>query len=365
MQQIIITKELEGQRLNKFLGRYLDAAPQSFLYKMLRKKNIKCNHVKASGSEILNAGDIVEIYMTDETIGKFRQDGKVPVYLNSGQKEYSVNEKWNEANEIYTQKSPFDSYMSRNPLSGIEIIYENEDILILNKPVGILSQKAAAEDYSLNEMIVDYYHTRDTYNSLFLPSVCNRLDRNTSGIILAGMSLRGSRALSHMLKTRTLDKDYLTIVYGNITGPSTIKGFLAKKASHNQVVIYNTLEEAKKSGVDKPAFIETRYEPLAHGTFQNMEFTMLKVKLVTGKTHQIRAHLCSAGHPIIGDGKYGLKSINSVLKKEFGLKNQLLHAYEITFPKQDEELSGQLLGKVFQAALPKQFEEIKTIIFKA
>ena len=221
-------------------------------------------------------------------------------------------------------------------LKNVPVLYEDDDIIILNKPVGMLSQKAEASDYSLNERIVDYYNSKEFSNPLFTPSVCNRLDRNTSGIILAGTSLKGSQMLSRILKDRTLDKYYLTVVSGKVEQASTIKGFLAKKASHNQVVVYESLQRAKEHGVDKPAFIETKYEPLDYGRFQNMDFTLLKVKLITGKTHQIRAHLRSVGHPIIGDGKYGLKSVNAVLKKEFGLKHQLLHAYEITFPTELE-----------------------------
>ena len=347
MQEIRISEIDAGQRLNKFLGKYLDNAPQSFLYKMLRKKNIKWNNKKASGNEILDTGDVVQIYMADETIAKFRRDGRVPDFQDIPEK------RDNDAQE--SESSSF--------FPELDILYEDADILIVNKPAGMLSQKAEADDYSLNERIVAYYHKRHPGTSLFTPSVCNRLDRNTSGIILAGMSLKGSQLLSGMLKGRALDKYYMTVVSGNVEKSSTIKGFLTKKASHNQVVIYQSKEEAQAEGVDKPAFIETKYEPLAHGIFQDREYTLLKVKLVTGKTHQIRAHLCSVGHPIIGDGKYGLKSVNAAFKKEFGLRHQLLHAFEITFPAEDGEITEKLSGKVFRAALPEQFEEIKNRIF--
>lgn len=341
MQEIKIEEFYAGQRLNKFLGKYLDAAPQSFIYKMLRKKNIKWNNQKASGSELLSVGDSVQIYLADDTIMKFRKDGRIPVF--SGQESEQNNRK-------------------NSPLAGIDILYEDEDILILNKPAGILSQKAVAEDYSLNERIVDYYREKHGGETLFTPSVCNRLDRNTSGILLAGMSLKGSQLLSRMLKDRTVDKYYLTVVCGRIEQSGTVKGFLTKKANHNQVVVYSSLEEAHVAGVDKPAFIETRYEPVAHGAYQDMEFTLLKVKLVTGKTHQIRAHLCFMGHPIIGDGKYGLKSVNGVMKKEFGLSHQLLHAWEITFPVL-ENLPEILLGAVIQAPLPEEFANIQKSLF--
>lgn len=363
MQEIVINEANEGQRLNKFLGKYLDAAPQSFLYKMLRKKNIKCNHGKATGNEIIKIGDTIQIYMTDETIAKFRKDGKVPVFAtenvlaDSGVHNTSLQGK-KDSYDLDKQDSIVSRNQKSNPLADIPILYEDSDVLILNKPAGMLSQKAEASDYSLNERIVDYYREKEYTNTLFTPSVCNRLDRNTSGIILAGMSLKGTQMLSRILKDRTLDKYYLTIVSGKVEQASTIKGFLTKKASHNQVVVYDSIEQAQGNGVEKPAFIETRYEPLAYGQLQDMDFTLLKVKLVTGKTHQIRAHLRSVGHPIIGDGKYGLKSVNAVLKKEFELKHQLLHAFEITFPGEGLEAVTNLAGQVIHAPLPEEFERI-------
>ena len=345
MQQLIITKDNEGQRLNKFLGKYLDAAPQSFLYKMLRKKNIKINHQKANGNEILKEGDQVEIFMSDETIAEFRKDGKLPVFEH-----------------IHLIKKQTGK---KNALADVDILYEDKDILIMNKPVGLLSQKATASDYSLNEKIVDYYQNQKHVDSLFTPSVCNRLDRNTSGIILAGMSLKGSRELSAMLKNRTIDKYYLTIVYGYVECTSVIKGFLTKKKSHNQVVIYKQKQEAVQAGVEKPAYIETEYEPLAYAEYKGKTFTLLKVKLITGKTHQIRAHLHSFEHPIVGDGKYGRKDVNLLMRKDFGLKHQLLHAYELTFPKiAEEEGLAKVSGKQFRADLPEQFFTIQKQLFR-
>lgn len=329
MQEIKIESSSEGQRLNKFLGRYLDNAPQSFLYKMLRKKNIKYNNGKADGSEILKAGDRIQIHMSDETICNFRKDGMIPQMSTSCHK-----------------------FEKSDPLKQIPILYENEDVLILNKPSGILSQKAVASDYSLNEQIVEYYKWKGGSLSLFTPSVCNRLDRNTSGIILAGMSLKGTQMLSRVLKARTIDKYYLTIVCGTVSQATTIKGFLCKKKNHNQVVIFRTKEEALANGYQEAAFIETQYKPLAHGKSGKEDFTLLKVKLVTGKTHQIRAHLKSAGHPIIGDGKYGLKSVNAYIKSAFGIRHQLLHAFYIHFP---EDIDNVLAGKSFTAMPEKPF----------
>ena len=345
MQEIKIESSSEGQRLNKFLGRYLDNAPQSFLYKMLRKKNIKYNNGKADGSEILKAGDRIQIYMSDDTICNFCKDGMIPQMSTSGHKFENIDS--NDGNTARELTSP-----KHNPLKQIPILYENEDVLILNKPSGILSQKAVASDYSLNEQIVEYYKWKGGSLSLFTPSVCNRLDRNTSGIILAGMSLKGTQMLSRVLKARTIDKYYLTIVCGTVAQATTIKGFLCKKKNHNQVVIFRTKEEALANGYQEAAFIETQYQPLAHGKSGKEDFTLLKVKLVTGKTHQIRAHLKSVGHPIIGDGKYGLKSVNAYIKSAFGIRHQLLHAFYIRFP---EDIDSVLAGKSFTAMPEESF----------
>lgn len=354
MQEIIIDNTNEGQRLNKYLGRYLDDAPQSFIYKMLRKKNIKYNHGKASGNEILCIGDVIQIYMTDETIANFRKDKSVPVF-----KKISIDE---DHNHIKSSNNDF-KYRNTETVPSLDILYEDPDVLILNKPTDVLSQKANPGDYSLNEQIVDYYRDKANSDDIFTPSVCNRLDRNTSGVIVAGMSLKGSRCLSMMLKERTLDKYYLTVVSGNVKHTDTVKGYLAKQSTHNQVTIYQTYEEAVNHGVEKPAFIETRYEPLSYGRYGNQEFTLLKVKLITGKTHQIRAHLHSIGYPIIGDGKYGNKQINQMVRKAFRLKHQLLHAYCMTFPNNVMELNENLSGRSMIAPPTGQFIEILNQIF--
>lgn len=357
MQELYITTDHEGQRLNKFLAKYLDAAPQSFLYKMLRKKNIKYNNLKADGSELLQCGDKIQIYMTDETIAKFRKDGKVLVW--NGEQADS-----NPAGDTEGKESPSKIRNEKNPLQDIPILYEDEHILIVNKPAGVLSQKAVASDYSLNEQIVDYYHWIGRQDAMFTPSVCNRLDRNTSGILLAGLSLPGTRMLSKILKERSIDKYYLTIVSGIVKKPTTIKGFLAKRRNHNQVVVFASKEEAVRQGMDQPAFIETRYEPIAYGHSGQEAFTLLRVKLITGKTHQIRAHLKSVGHPIIGDGKYGFKTVNAYLKKEYGLRHQLLHAYYVHFPDKMTEDFAYLAGSSYFAMPDQEFSTIADAILE-
>lgn len=357
MQELYITADHAGQRLNKFLAKYLDAAPQSFLYKMLRKKNIKYNKAKADGSELLQCGDRVQIYMTDETIAKFRKDGKVLLW----NEEQTVSDP---EKNIDDKEHPIMARDGNNPLQDIPILYEDDHILIVNKPAGVLSQKAVASDYSLNEQIVDYYHWIGRQDVMFTPSVCNRLDRNTSGILLAGLSLPGTRMLSKILKERSIDKYYLTIVSGIVKKSTTIKGFLAKRKNHNQVVVFDSKEEVARQGMSEPAFIETRYEPIAYGHSGREAFTLLRVKLVTGKTHQIRAHLKSVGHPIIGDGKYGLKTVNAHIKQEYGLRHQLLHAYYVRFPDEMTADFAYLAGTSYFAMPDREFCTIADAILE-
>ena len=329
MKKIVVSKNEAGQKLLKLLAKYLNAAPQSFLHKMLRKKNITLNGKKADGSELLRETDEVCLFLSEETIASFQ--GK-----NSGFTTIVEQKK--------TEKKP-------KELSEIQVVYEDEDILILNKPVGVLAQKAVRSDYSLNEWVIDYLMSTGTLTEeemqTFRPGVCNRLDRNTSGLITAGKSLAGLQTLSAVFKARTVHKDYLCIVQGRVKGASRLQGFLEKDDRTNKVRV-----EAKKRSEDD-AYIETEYTPVV----TNGNYTLLRVRLITGKTHQIRAHLASVGHPLLGDTKYGTPAENRALRERFGLKYQLLHAAYLEFP---QEMSGckALAGKTFSAPVPKLFERI-------
>ncbi|MCH5252460.1 MAG: RluA family pseudouridine synthase [Lachnospiraceae bacterium] len=312
MKEISIGENDSGQRLDKFLQKYLKEAKSGFIYKMLRKKNIKLNGKRAEGKEILLSGDRVAIYFSEETMRKFRGEGIRTVY----------------------------------PVTDLEIVYEDEEIALINKPVGMLSQKAKPEDVSLVEYFLGYLQEQGKWESggTFTPSVCNRLDRNTSGLVIAGKSLRGLQKMSELLKERTVSKYYLTIVEGVMKEPDTIQGFLIKDEEKNKVRIY-------KEDAPGRSYIETGYEPL----LDNGSYTLLKVRLLTGKTHQIRSHLGSIGHPVIGDIKYGGHSYP-------GLQGYLLHSEELIFPKLENPFQ-KISEKKFTALPPQQFLDIEKTLF--
>ena len=178
---------------------------------------------------------------------------------------------------------------------------------------------------------------------MFKPSVCNRLDRNTSGLVLCGISLKGSQELSRLIREREVRKFYRTIVKGELKQGAVLQGSLQKNAATNTVTV--TVEGSE---------IQTAYEPVQS---LKHKLTYLEVELITGKTHQIRAHLASIGHPLIGDTKYGNKATNQKAEQSYQLRHQLLHAYRMEFPKLEGALE-KLSEQVIVAPLPKQFTKI-------
>ena len=315
MQEIKVTKNEAGQRLDKLLAKYLNEAPKSFFYKMMRKKNIVLNGKKATGNEKLEEGDIVKLFLADETIRKF--------------------------SSVKIQRTK----------TNLSVIYEDQDVVLINKPVGMLSQKAKESDVSLVEHLISYLLdagelSEETLKS-FRPSICNRLDRNTSGIVVAGKSLPGLQKMGELFKERNLHKYYRCLVQGVIREDQYLKGWLKKDEKTNKVQILDRPSDPS----DQP--IETEYHPL----WTKEGVTLLEVRLITGKTHQIRAHLASEGHPLIGDYKYGDRKLNDFYQKKYGLKSQLLHAYRLEFPVM-EGVCSQLSEKVFIADVPPLFAKI-------
>ncbi len=319
MRQLSVGPNEAGQRLDKLLAKYLSLAPKSFLYKMMRKKNIVLNGKKCEGSERLKEGDEIRLFLSEETIKTF---SSVPKGKES------------------------------SAASSFPIIYEDSHILLINKPSGLLSQKAKEGDVSLVEEITAYLLDSGQLTTdqllTFRPSVCNRLDRNTSGLIAAGKSLAGLQILSQVFRDRSVHKYYQCIVSGRVTEERTIEGFLKKDEKTNQVFI-------TKNPTPDSQPIATRYTPL----WENGEYTCLQVELLTGRTHQIRAHLASIGHPIVGDFKYGKKSVNEKAKKMYGITSQMLHSWKLVMPDSLPDPLSYLAGKTFTAKLPPEFLKIQ------
>ncbi len=314
MREIQITTNESGQRFDKFLAKYLNQAPKSFLYKMLRKKNIILNGKKASGVEKLQTGDVVKIFFAEETIDKFS------------------------------------SFKIQKTSVTLDIIYEDEDVLFINKPAGMLSQKAEVKDESVVEHVISYLlrskQLTEEQLQTFRPSICNRLDRNTSGLITAGKSMVGLQKLSQSFKERTMGKYYIAIVNGEVKKAEYLKGYLSKNEETNKVKV---TAQPHQDG----DFIETEYKPI----WSTPKHSLIEVHLITGKTHQIRAHLSFINHGIIGDGKYGDATVNKKYRETYGVKHQLLHAYRLEFDRDDSMLET-LAGKTFIAPLPKIFKTI-------
>lgn len=316
MQEFLISQNEAGLRFDKYLAKLLNKAPQSVIQKSLRKKNILLNGAKADGNVKTLVGDRVQVYMRDETIAMFRDLSK----SNASEKDKPTGK-------------------PAVKIVPVPILYEDENILVLNKPAGLLSQNAKAGDVSVVDFVVDHYSRKPHLDhELFTPGICNRLDRNTDGLMLAGVSLPGLQELNRIVKDRSLQKYYLCIVEGMVTKPGVLNSFLRKDAQNNKVYI--------SQDADEGAAIETEYEPLAY----NERYSALKVHLITGKTHQIRAHLASIGHPLVGDSKYNANS------KKKG--RPLLHSWQMHFPQMTGTL-GYLSGRCFEAPIP---DDIKSLL---
>ncbi len=318
MKEIVIGANEEGKKLDRFLDAYLKNASKGFIYKMLRKKNITLNNKKADGGEILSSGDVIKIFFSDETFDKFKGSGGGDESFKGAMK----------------------------AIGDLDIIYEDDNILLINKRAGVLSQKADQDDLTLNEYLLDYLSEKGEVTSeslsTYRPSICNRLDRNTSGIVICAKSLLGARTMNSLIKDRKVDKYYQTIVSGRLSESLVLKGYLNKDERSNKVSV-----QKKAPSDGSHSYIETWYRPLRY--LDKQDLTLLEVKLITGKPHQIRAHLSSIGHPIVGDIKYGGQKIR-------GQNSQILHCYKVSFPEIEDKNMNYLSGREFTADLPAVFE---------
>ena len=317
MREFTIGPNDAGQRLDRWLAKTLPLLPAPLAQKYIRIKRVKCNGKGAKRDTRLVQGDVLQLYINDE---------------------------------FFDTPTPENAFLSVFK-PQLDIVYEDQHILVVNKPSGMLSQKAKDSDMSLNEYILNYLIDSGklpiSQLRTFKPSICNRLDRNTSGLVVAGKSLAGLQVMNEVFKDRSIHKYYQCLVAGEIKEKQLIAGFLKKDESTNTVSIY-PLE------VEYSVPIMTEYLPLSG----NGTFTLLQVTLITGRSHQIRAHLASIGHPIVGDYKYGSRSLNDAVKKKYAVRSQLLHSWRLVMPETLPAPLEHLRGEEFTAGLPVIFSTV-------
>lgn len=279
-----------NQRLDKFIRKSLPNLPQSLMYKYIRKKRIKVNSKRAEISTILNVGDVVDMYINDEFFVK-----------------------------------PETRYDFTGAPRKLDILYEDENIMLLDKKAGLLCHPDDREYVdTLITRIKKYLYEKGEYKpddeNSFTPALVNRIDRNTGGIVIAAKNAESLRIMNAQMKQRTnLKKYYLCVCHGIMERDSgLLEGYLLKDEKKNTVKILKVPCEGAKE-------VRTKYKVL--GRDFDKQLSLVEVELVTGRTHQIRAHFASIGHPLLGDGKYGTNKLN----KDFGYRKQCLYSYKLVF----------------------------------
>lgn len=287
MKEIIINKNDAGQRVDKFLLKTFKNLPSSLIYKAIRKKDIKINSKRCQPNSKLEIGDTLVIYIRDEFL----------------------EEKYSKEEFLHAP-------------SKLDVIYEDENILLINKKPGLIVHPDKNYHFdSLVARLQHYLYKKGEYSpqseNSFVPALVNRIDRNTGGIVIAAKNAETLRILNQKMKQRELRKFYLCIACGKFEKKEdTLTAYLEKDEKHNKVRLYNAPRESAK-------IIKTKYSVIA----ERDAFSLLEVELLTGRTHQIRAHLAFKGHPLLGDIKYG----NSQTNKEKGYTRQALYSYKLKF----------------------------------
>lgn len=316
MRKIIITENEAGQRTDRFLKKLLKDYTLGDIYKIFRTKKIKINGKREKENYMLVNGDEVELFIPDTA----EKQEKTKVNLN-------------------------------NPLNTDTIVYEDENILVINKSPGILSQPDGSKEPSLVDMANSYLEKNEKLESVtFRPAICNRLDRNTGGLVIVAKNYQSLKAMNEAIRERKVDKFYQTIVKGKTPESGRLEESLVKNNQDNKVMV-------TKEGEGKESL--TLYKKLV----DNGNYSLLELELITGRTHQIRVHLSHANYPIIGDGKYGNKKTNEYFKSQYKLNHQMLYAYKLCFG----EIEGQLAylsNQIITCHMPSKYEKIIKDLFE-
>jgi 23S rRNA pseudouridine955/2504/2580 synthase len=325
MIRLTITKNEEKQRLDRFLRKYLRNAPLSGVYRMIRK-DVKLNGRRAGADALLAEGDSVTLYVSDEAVAAFRAQKP----SSSGKRQF-------------------------------RIAYEDDRVLIVEKPFGLLTHGDKTEKKNtLTNQVAAYLADRGAYDPgaerTFAPAPVNRLDRNTTGLVIFGKTFGALQCLNLMIREwGYIGKYYLTVVRGEARRALVLRDLMKKDARRNTVRVVGPREAA---GGARERLMETTARPLAVSN----GFTLMEVELITGRTHQIRAHLAQAGYPVIGDPKYGDDRVNGAIERKYGLTTQFLHAHRIAFEKGAGELA-YLAGLAVETPLPQQLERVRSALF--
>lgn len=316
MFEIRMTENEAGQRVDRFLRKYLKDYTLGEIYKLFRKNRVRLNGKKVKENHMLNVGDVLQLYIEKP------------------------------------QSEPKQGISRAKPGGEIALIYEDVNIMIADKPAGLLTHPDSPGDTdTLIDRALQHICIQEGNcgSETFSPAVCNRLDRNTSGIVIIAKNYKALKAVNHTIRDRWLRKLYLCIVAGKMEKSGEIKGFLKKDENRNVVSVTEAEDgEGKK--------IHTVFRTLGVSeTVKELgkQFSLLEVELVTGRSHQIRAHFASLGHPLAGDAKYGDRHINEYFRKNYGLRHQFLHAYKIVFEEVHEDIS-YLKGKSFVSRLQEE-----------
>lgn len=319
MKEIVITANEAGQRLDRFLRKYLVNMSLSGIYKAIRKKDIKINGAKSSEKYVLNQGDVIQFYFDFDEVKKEKKLDFLSIAYD------------------------------------FKVAYEDENILVVEKKADVLVHPDEGKGVTLTDQVLSFLYDKGLYNPgeemTFSPSPCNRLDRNTEGLVIFAKNYDALKAVNEAIRDGGVEKHYTTMVSGRIAD-NTYRAYILKDIQTNRVSIHENSVKGAKEIVTKVSNIDSIGQ-----------FSVIDIDLITGRSHQIRAHLSWLGNPIVGDPKYGDKKTNAFFKERYNLENQFLVAHKLIFRRCPESIK-YLEGKTITMALPQLFKKIHKDLFK-